>query len=176
VRRVRWWQVLAFVVVLGLLGVVALQMRRSGPLAAAQVGAGQPAPTFSLQTFDGQKYATADLRGKVVVVNFWASWCIPCEQEAPDMENSWRHYQSQGVIFLGVDYVDTEPEARSFLGRFGITYPNGPDLGTRISQAYRIRGVPETYIVDKTGMLRATFIGPITQDQLQAKINPLLNE
>src|SRR6266851_5077185 len=103
VRRVRWWQVLAFVVVLGLLGVVALQMRRSGPLAAAQVGAGQPAPAFSLQTFDGQKYATGDLRGKVVVVNFWASWCIPCEQEAPDLENTWRQYQDRGVIFVGVD-------------------------------------------------------------------------
>jgi cytochrome c biogenesis protein CcmG/thiol:disulfide interchange protein DsbE len=175
-RRLRWWQVLVFLVVMVLLALVALQMRRNGPLAAAQVGAGEKAPSFTLQTFDGQTVNLADLRGKVVLVNFWASWCIPCEQEAPALENTWRQYQDRGVVFVGVDYVDTETEARGFLSHFDVTYPNGADLGTRISQAYRIRGVPETYIVDKNGMLRATFIGPITQEQIKAKIDPLLNE
>jgi cytochrome c biogenesis protein CcmG/thiol:disulfide interchange protein DsbE len=175
-RRRRWWQVLVFLGVMVLLGLVALEMRRNGPLAAAQAGAGEKAPGFTLQTFDGQTVNLADLHGKVVLVNFWASWCIPCSQEAPDLENAWRQYKDNGVVFVGVDYVDTETEARSYLTRYDITYFNGADLGTRISQAYRIRGVPETYIVDKNGMLRATFIGPTTLDQIRAKIDPLLSE
>jgi len=158
------------------LALVAFQMRRNGPLAAAQVGAGETAPDFTVQTFDGQTVKLSDLHGKVVLVNFWASWCVPCSQEAPDLENTWRQYKDRGVVFVGVDYVDTETEARTYLTHFNISYPNGADLGTRISQAYRIRGVPETYIIDRSGTLRATFIGPTTQDQIQAKIDPLLSQ
>jgi len=172
----RWWQVVVFIGVMVLLALVAFQMRHNGPLAAAQVGAGEPAPDFTVQTFDGQTVKLSDLHGRVVLVNFWASWCIPCSQEAPDLENTWRQYKDRGVVFVGVDYVDTETEARTYLTHFNISYPNGADLGTRISQAYRIRGVPETYIVDRNGTLRATFIGPATKDQLQAKIDPLLSQ
>ena len=175
-RRVHWWQVAVFLLVMVLLVMVALQMRRSGPLAASQVGAGDSAPGFSLQTFDGKTVNLSDLRGKVVLVNFWASWCIPCSQEAPDLENAWRQYKDKNVVFVVVDYVDTETEAHAYLTRYDITYLNGADLGTRISQAYRIRGVPETYIVNKAGKLSATFIGPTTLDQIRAKIDPLLSE
>ncbi|MEP7357995.1 MAG: TlpA disulfide reductase family protein [Anaerolineales bacterium] len=173
-RRVRTWQIVVFLVVAALLVLVALQMRRIGPLAAAQVGAGEPAPVFDLTGFDGQTYSLTSYRGQVVVVNFWASWCVPCAQEAAELESTWRHYQGQPVVLIGVDWVDTETEARAYLARFDVTYPNGPDLGTRISQAYRIRGAPETFIVDKTGVLRALIIGPTTQADLLAKIEPLL--
>jgi cytochrome c biogenesis protein CcmG/thiol:disulfide interchange protein DsbE len=111
-----------------------------------------------------------------VVVNFWASWCKPCEQEAADLETAWQFYQPRGdVVFLGVDYVDTEPEALAYLEKFNITYPNGADLGTRISQAYRIRGVPETYIIAPDGKLANAQIGPFTSlAQIKAMIDPLL--
>jgi cytochrome c biogenesis protein CcmG/thiol:disulfide interchange protein DsbE len=151
-------------------------MRRNGPLAAGPVGAGEKAPTFEITTFDGQTLKLADLRGQVVVVNFWASWCVPCEQEAAELENTWRRYKDKGVVFIGVDYVDTETAARAFLQRFDITYPNGPDLGTRISQAYRIKGVPETYVVDKTGRLASVKIGPFQQGEMAGVIEPLLGK
>jgi cytochrome c biogenesis protein CcmG/thiol:disulfide interchange protein DsbE len=175
-RRPAWWQIAVFGLVMALLGLVAFQMRRNGPLAAGQVGEGELAPTFDLQTFDGDTLRLSDLRGQVVVINFWASWCKPCEEEADELENAWRHYKDQGVVFLGVDYTDTEPEARAYLARFDITYPNGPDLGTAISHSYRIRGVPETFVVDQEGILRALFVGPTTRARLQAEIEPLLND
>ncbi len=143
---------------------------------------GYKVPDFSLTLFSGYVYNgqsevnISDLRGKVIFINFWASWCKPCEQEAAVLEEAWRYYQPSGkVVFLGVDYVDTEPEARIFLRKFGNTYPNGPDIGTRISQMFRIKGVPETYIIDTTGIPRYVKIGPfLSVDEIRAMIDPLL--
>jgi cytochrome c biogenesis protein CcmG/thiol:disulfide interchange protein DsbE len=171
-----WIQLPVYLIVAGLLVLVALQMRRNGPLAAGPLGAGQPAPDFELTTFDGQNYSLQGLRGQVVVVNFWASWCVPCLDEAPVLEAAWRQYKDQGVVFIGVDYVDTETEAKAFLSRFDITYPNGPDLGTKVSQAYRITGVPETYIVGRDGALVHAQIGPIDEAQLRAVLDPLVGD
>ncbi len=155
--RLRWGVVLVWVALLGLLGVLGFGLVRSqqGP-----IGVGTRAPEFSLTTFEGQSIDLAGLQGNVVVVNFWASWCKPCEQEAAELEQAWREFREQGVVFLGVNYVDTEPEARAYLERFGITYPNGPDLGTRISQSFRMRGVPETYVIDPQGVVVSVMIGP----------------
>lgn len=174
-RRPHWGRIFVWVGVLGLLAILALGLRRAqqGP-----VSVGDKVPNFSLTTFEGEQIDLVDLQGNVVVLNFWASWCKPCEQEAADLETAWRYYQPRSdVIFLGVDYVDTEPEALKYLEKFDITYPNGPDLGTRISQAFRIRGVPETYIIDQGNVLRSVQIGPFSSlTQLQGMIEPLLEQ
>jgi cytochrome c biogenesis protein CcmG, thiol:disulfide interchange protein DsbE len=175
VRR-KWWQAALLLFVVALLALVAFQMRLNGPLAASRVGAGQLAPDFELQTFDGQTLSLADLRGQVVVINFWASWCKPCEEEAADLENAWQTYRDRGVVFVGVAYVDTDTESRRYLERLQITYPNGPDLGTRISQRYRVRAVPETFVVDRTGNLASVYVGPVGPDWLRNAIEPLLAE
>ena len=125
-----------------------------------QVGIGDRVPDFTLTTFDGEQIAITDLRGQVVLINFWASWCLACEDEAAELENAYQMYKDQGVVFLGVGYSDIEREALAYLERFGITYINGPDLGTRISQAFRISGVPETFMVDADGNLTSVRIGP----------------
>ena len=143
---------------------------------------GSEIPDFSLTLFSGYEYngqsevKMSELRGKVIFINFWASWCKPCEQEAALLEEAWKYYQPSGkVVFLGVDYVDTEPEARIFLKKFGVTYPNGPDLETAISQRFRIKGVPETFIIDANGILRFVKIGPFsTVDEIRAIMDPLL--
>jgi cytochrome c biogenesis protein CcmG/thiol:disulfide interchange protein DsbE len=156
-RRVRWATIVIWVAVLGLLALVGFGLirRQQGPVAA-----GSPVPDFVLTTFDGQTIDSQDLRGKVLLVNFWASWCKPCEQEASELEQAWQRYQGEDVVFIGVDYVDTEREALAYLDRFGVTYPNGPDLRTRISQAFRIRGVPESYVIAPDGTIVSVKIGP----------------
>jgi cytochrome c biogenesis protein CcmG/thiol:disulfide interchange protein DsbE len=120
----------------------------------------------------------SDFSGQVVVLNFWASWCKPCEQEAAELQEAWTIYEPTGqVVFIGADYVDTEPEARVYLQKYGITFSNGPDMGTRISQLFRIQGVPETYFIDKTGVLRYVQVGPFTSlGAIQAIIDPLMAE
>jgi len=157
---------------LAVLGLLAWGLKKSeaGPRDSGQ------APDFTLTGYDGRVAHLAELRGKVVIINFWASWCLPCREEAAYLEQTWRKYQDQGVVFIGVDYVDTEKEARAYIKEFDITYINGPDLGTKIAQSYNIKGVPETYYVDKHGVLRGVQIGPLQSPILDQKIDELLAE
>jgi len=166
--RIVVWGGLAILLVILLLGLL-----RSGE---GPVGVGKVAPDFTLTTFDGEEYRLSDLHGKVVVLNFWASWCKPCEQEAADLETAWRHYApSEEVVFLGVAWTDTEKKSLAYMEKFDITYPNGPDLGTRISQSYRTTGVPETYIIDKDGMLAFVKLSPfLSLDEIFMAIEPVL--
>jgi cytochrome c biogenesis protein CcmG/thiol:disulfide interchange protein DsbE len=168
-----WVIAVAFMGLLLFLGLVWWGMNRA---AQPPIAVGERVPPIVLTTFEGSQVKLADLSGKVVLINFWASWCKPCEQEAEEMEQAWRYYKDGGqVVFLGVDYVDTEPEARAYLKKFNITYPNGPDLRTQISQLFRIKGVPETYLIDKNGKLANFQIGPYTSvAELKAMIDPLL--
>lgn len=173
--RPHWGRVLVWVGVLGLLALLALGLLRTQQ---GSVSVGQRVPDFTLTTFEGQSIKLTDLKGKVVLINFWASWCKPCEAEAADLEAAWRFYQPRGdVVFLGVDWTDTESAGKEYLKKFDITYPNGPDLGTRISQAFRITGVPETYIVDRSGILSYVKISPFESlQEIQSAIDPLLEK
>ncbi len=140
-----------------------------------------PAPGFSLTLFDGydgglgtSPVTLPGLLGRVVVLNFWASWCVPCEQEAPDLEATWRAYKDRGVVFLGVDWVDNHDDALAYLARFDITYANGPDIGTKIGPRYRITGVPETFIIDRAGNVVFFKASPITRQELAVQIEKLI--
>lgn len=174
-----WAQLIVYAVLAGLLVVVAITLKRSQQ---GTVQRGDKIPAFSMPLFSGyelngnNQVNITDLRGKVVLINFWASWCKPCEQEAADLRQAWALYQPTGkVVFLGVDYVDTEPEARAYMQKFGITYANGPDLGTKVSQLFRIKGVPETYVLDQEGVLRAIKVGPFSSlDEIKSMVDPLV--
>ena len=173
-------QILIWVALMTLLVLVGLGLRKAqNPI----ISIGSEVPDFPLTMFEGYSYQGAsqvnisDLRGQVVVLNFWASWCKPCEQEAAELEEAWLSYEEAGeVIFLGIAWTDTPANSKEYLNRFNITYPNGPDLGSRISAIFnRNLGVPETYFIDRDGVLRQIKIGPFTSVQeIQATIEPLL--
>lgn len=163
---------IAYALVLGLLGLLGWGLIRVN---SGQVDSGM-APDFTMTSFDGETITLSELRGQVVIINFWASWCPPCREEAAYLEATWRKYQSQGVFFIGVDYADTEKEALAYIDEFDITYFNGPDIGTRISHDYRMEGVPETFYVSKNGELRGVKIGPLYPPELDRRIDELLAE
>jgi len=132
------------------------------------------APDFQITTYDGETIKLSDYRGKPVVVNFWASWCVPCRDEQPLLEAYWQRYQDQ-VVFLGLNYLDQRPNALAYLSEFSVTYANGPDMGSRIYGAYHVQGVPETFFIDAQGQLQGFHVGPMTARDLEQRITQLLN-
>ena len=172
-------------VALGLLALLGYGMlrRQSGGFAGFAVNtvgqsvaiAPRPATDFSLQLFDGRPFRLSEQRGSVVVVNYWASWCPPCREEARTLEAASRRYRDQGVLFVGVDVWDAERDALAFLREFSVTYPNGPDSTGAILIEYGVTGIPETYFVDRWGRLVRRWIGPIDVRQLGEAIEPLLD-
>ncbi len=176
-KGIRWTTLLVWAAVIGLLAILGWGLIKQG--------AGRPsgkAPDFTLTLFEGYEYqgqnelTLSELEGKVVVINFWAEWCIECKVEAEVLESTWRAYKDDGVVFVGVDWVDVETEAHKYLTRYHITYPNGPDLGSRIGQQYGLTGVPETFFIDKSGQVAHFKLGPLDQAELNQKINELLAE
>ncbi|MEW5958041.1 MAG: TlpA disulfide reductase family protein [Chloroflexota bacterium] len=165
--------VVGLVLLLGLVAVMAVNLRQVESVDLQ----GQAAPDFTLplfDQFDQDQIALADLRGQVVVVNFWASWCVECYKEAALLEQAWQDHKERGVMFVGVDYLDTDTEALAYMAKYGITYPSGPDIGDKISRAYAITGVPETFFIDRDGNIAYVQIGPINRAELYGLLEKLL--
>lgn len=176
--------VIALVPALAFVGVLWIGLARTGQ----QAESGSAAPSFELPLLDGSgTLSDEDLRGKAVVVNFWASWCIPCREEAPLLERTWRAYRDRGVVFLGVNIKDAESDARRFVDEFDMTYPNVRDLDQSLTRQFGVKGLPETFFIDhrwtfmgaisgaKTGDQAGTVIlGAISEDELISNIEILL--
>ena len=108
------------------------------------------------------------------MINFWASWCPPCREEAPLLESTWRDYEDEEVFFVGVDIQDREEDARAYIREFGITYPNGPDVDGRITVDYGVIGIPVTFFVDRGGVVVRRWVGAVKGRQLVAWVDELV--
>ncbi len=132
-------------------------------------------PAGSLTPVSGPQFEgiLVGLRGRPVVVNVWASWCGPCRVEAPLLQKASGRY-GERVVFVGVDARDTEGDARGFLRRYGINYPNVVDGGEEITGRLGLRGFPTTYIFDRSGTIRASVVGGISEQALGARLDEAL--
>ena len=134
----------------------------------------QPAAEFTLPLFEGGDLVLSDVLGRPIVLNFWASWCAPCRDEAAGLERTWRAYRDRGVIFVGLDIQDSEQDARDYVAEFDITYPNGRDADGKITVDYGVVGLPVTFFVNKKGIVERRWVGAITEKQLVAWVDGLV--
>jgi cytochrome c biogenesis protein CcmG, thiol:disulfide interchange protein DsbE len=138
---------------------------------------GKPAPEFSLPRIDTDgTIASKDLAGQVVVLNFWASWCLPCRQEHDDLDLAWGRYRERGVVVLGVLFEDTPDGATSFRQELGGDWPIADDPGSKTAIAYGVFGVPETFVIAPDGTISAKTTGAVTYEWLTDQIEAALRK
>jgi peroxiredoxin len=126
---------------------------------------GNPAPDFSLDDLSGERIRLADQRGKVVLVNFWATWCGPCRLEMPAFQARAERFASQLAV-LAVNFDETAGQVQDFVDEFGLTFPVLLDPGAKVQDLYRVRGYPTTYVVDAEGIVQFVHIGLMTEEQM----------
>ena len=170
-------------VVVGLLvtlGVALGEQSRSQPgvntLASKSVIDPRPAPDFALTDLEGNPASMSDLRGRVVVLNFFASWCVPCKLEAPVLEEFWEASDPARVAVLGIGLWDQHDDAVEFAETYGVSFPLALDPDGAVGVDYGVAGIPETLIVDHLGVLRARWVGPLTPGALGDLTADLLRE
>jgi cytochrome c biogenesis protein CcmG, thiol:disulfide interchange protein DsbE len=174
-RRARWIWLGAVLALVGLLTALFGFGLRGDPTIVRSPLVGRGAPGFDLRALNGGgRVRLSSLRGQVVVVNFWASWCGPCRVEHPALEAAWARYRDQGVVVLGIGYQDRPGDARAFLRELGGDWPVLLDPGSRTALAYGVTGVPETFFVDRRGRVAYKAFGPVSYEVLTDQINALL--
>ncbi|MFA7238584.1 MAG: TlpA disulfide reductase family protein [Sulfuricellaceae bacterium] len=132
------------------------------------------APDFNVALFDGGEFQLSAQKGKVVVINFFASWCVSCGEETPHIEKVFGEYASQPVAFLGIAVDDTEKKAKEFMKKSGLTIPAGLDRTGKIKDAYGLYGMPTTFFIDKNGKISYFHAGVVTEELLRHEIGKLL--
>jgi peroxiredoxin len=177
----RWWLLSLALLLLGL----GWTWASCAPASIADVGqipsphVGFPAPDFTLETLDGATTSLAEQRGKVVIVNLWASWCGPCRAEMPAIQRLYDAQREEGLTVLALHgtFQDSEESARAFAQELGLSFPIVLDRDGEVSRRYLLRALPSTFIVDRKGIIREViFGGPLSEATLQSKVDALLEE
>ena len=165
--------VISLLLLVAVIAVLALSFRRD-PHDIKTGTVGHPAPAFDLERLDGTgRLSLAQYEGKVVVVNFWASWCIPCKEENPALAAVYERYRTSDATLIGIVYQDTPEAARAYTERMGNTWPSVLDEGGRIAIAYGVFGIPETFFIGPDGVIAGRHIGPIDERTLITAIEAL---
>jgi len=182
-RKKRWEILMLMSLITGILWTVASRVPSAvgAPLSSLpSPREGFPAPDFTLDTLDGSRIKLSDLRGKVVVVNFWATWCLPCREETPALEKSYEQYKDSGVVILGVNLTseDSLNDVKAFVQEFSLTYPILLDRDGNVSNyLYQIKGLPTTFFINREGIIRTVLVGgPMSETFIRSKIEALLQE
>jgi cytochrome c biogenesis protein CcmG, thiol:disulfide interchange protein DsbE len=165
---------LAFLAVCAVIGLLGFGLLSKGE---AKIAVGDPAPDRELPVLGGPgEGSIADYRGRWVLVNLWASWCVPCRQEAPVLDEFARRYGKRGVSVLGIDVQDNSDDALAFLREFEVGYPQLRSVGDERSEAFGSTGVPENFLVDPGGRLALIWRGPVDEEFLKREVVPIVVE
>ncbi|MEX0749464.1 MAG: TlpA disulfide reductase family protein [Dehalococcoidia bacterium] len=160
------------------LGVVAFPPGLNPPNTSTSTDIGDVAPDFVLETPDGEQLRFSDLRGKPVLVNFWASWCGPCREEMPEIVRAYGAHAVDGLVVLAINLQENDSQVREFATDFGMTFPIVIDRTGQIADAWRIggpvEGIPASYFVDAEGVVRARSFGPMTADTIEEHLSSIL--
>ncbi|MFE9694539.1 TlpA family protein disulfide reductase [Micromonospora sp. NPDC005806] len=159
--------------VLAVVALLATGLGRDSSVAASPL-IGHTAPDFTLAQLDGPPVTLSQLRGQVVVLNFWASWCKECHTEQSALNETWQQFRDSGVVLIGVNFQDTRIDARNYVRTAGISYPVVEDSDSRTALAYGVRGIPETFIIDRSGRMVDRVIGPVDAAKFASQINSSL--
>lgn len=150
---------------------------RSEVAGALAQGRSVPAPAFDLPRLDGEgTVSLADFRGRPLLVNFWASWCVPCDEEAPALQRAWVEHRDGGLAVIGINHDDLRGDARAFVRKHGATYPNVVDRDRQAVSDYGLAGVPETFFVDREGRIVGRIRGAVDSDVNSDRFERLLDE
>ncbi len=160
---------------MGLIAVLAWGLTRQEPVTglSGETRVGLHAPPFTIGLLDGGEMTLSDLEGPVVL-NFWASWCAPCWEEAPGLERASRRFMPDGVTFLGINVQDSEAAARDYIDELGVTYPNGRDEDGAITVAYGVVGLPVTFFIGSGGIVERRWVGNIPESAVSSWVEDLL--
>ena len=167
--------------ILGIMAVMAwgISNQKTATSLSGYMLVNNPPPNFTLDLFDGTEMILSDLRGRPLVINFWFPSCHSCHENSRVMEQSWRRYQDNGVVFVGIDIPsieDTQDDAKNYLKEFGVTYPNGFDIDGKIMIDYGVTGVPATFLVSQDWIIQYRYVGAIPEKQLSGWIDELIAE
>lgn len=145
-----------------------------GPAVREEIS--EPAPDFELPLVSdpARSIRLSSMRGDVVVLNFWGTWCAPCRDETPALQAAWTRWGPEGVRFLGVDVLDDESAAQAFQEEFGVTYPSGSDPSASLADDFGYLGLPATYVIDEEGLMRFRFIGAVTGSEIDRAVRAVL--
>jgi peroxiredoxin len=172
-----WWGVMALLLAAGTIWIglsrVPIQASHSGRPELPQVGF--TAPDLTLQTLDGETVILSDLRGQAVLINFWASWCPPCRNEMPAIQQVYEEYRDEGFTVLALNSQEQETRVAAFAGEFGLTFPILIDRDGAVFDAYRVVALPTTFFVDRTGVIRGVTAGGfLSRAFFESEVAPLL--
>ncbi len=134
----------------------------------------KPAQDFTLKDLSGNDIKLSSLKGKAVIINFWATWCYPCREEIPDLQKSYDENKDKGLVILGVNIKENESKVSKFAKDYKMIYPILLDIDGTISDSYRVFGIPMSFFIDRNGLIKDSFIGMLTKEDLSKKLAMIL--